>query len=112
MAEVDGLWRSLRFIARSVRRFTVFVVGLVVVLVGIVLIPLPGPGWLVVFTGFAILATEFTWAEILLHQAKKQTIRATNGALRRLNGRQRRVGRSQALTPDTTDSPRGMGGAG
>ena len=34
-----------------------------VVLLGLILIPYPGPGWLVVFAGFAILATEFTFAE-------------------------------------------------
>ena len=30
--------------------------------IGIVMIPYPGPGWLVVFAGLGILATEFTWA--------------------------------------------------
>lgn len=35
------------------------VVGIAVVIAGIILIPLPGPGWLVVFLGLAILGTEF-----------------------------------------------------
>ena len=30
------------------------------------LVPLPGPGWLIVFLGLGILATEFAWAERLL----------------------------------------------
>jgi uncharacterized protein (TIGR02611 family) len=42
------------------------VVGLAVVAVGIVLIPFPGPGWLIVLTGLAILALEFVWAQRLL----------------------------------------------
>jgi len=42
-----------------VRRFGVAIAGVVVIVVGIVLIPLPGPGWLIVFSGLAILATEF-----------------------------------------------------
>jgi len=42
------------------------VVGLAVVAIGIVLIPLPGPGWLIVLTGLAILALEFVWAQRLL----------------------------------------------
>lgn len=42
------------------------VVGLTVVAVGIVLIPFPGPGWLIVLTGLAILALEFVWAQRLL----------------------------------------------
>lgn len=29
---------------------------------GLVLVPLPGPGWLVVFLGLAVLGTEFHWA--------------------------------------------------
>lgn len=36
--------------------------GGVVVLVGLVMVPYPGPGWLVVFAGLAILATEFEFA--------------------------------------------------
>ncbi len=34
-------------------------------LLGLVMVPYPGPGWLVVFAGFAILATEFDWAHRL-----------------------------------------------
>lgn len=39
-------------------------------LVGLVLIPYPGPGWLVVFGGLAILGTEFEFASKLLHILK------------------------------------------
>jgi len=86
---VDGLWRILRFIARSTRRLAILVAGLAVVAVGIVLIPAPGPGWLVVFAGLAILATEFTWAEMLLERAKRQAMRAKDAAVRSVNGRRR-----------------------
>lgn len=37
--------------------------GFLVVLVGIVLLPLPGPGWLVIAAGFVILSRDFAWAE-------------------------------------------------
>ncbi|MGW5437954.1 TIGR02611 family protein [Nocardia asteroides] len=43
-------------------RIAVGVVGGLVLLVGIVTIPYPGPGWALVFAGFGILATEFVWA--------------------------------------------------
>jgi len=43
-------------------------IGGFVVLVGLVLIPYPGPGWLIVFGGLAILATEFAWARLLLNK--------------------------------------------
>lgn len=47
-------------------RICVGVVGTAVVLLGLVLVPLPGPGWLIVFLGLGILSTEFDWAERLL----------------------------------------------
>ncbi|GLY05719.1 hypothetical protein Acsp01_60980 [Actinoplanes sp. NBRC 101535] len=40
--------------------------GGLVTLVGIVLIPLPGPGWAIVILGLAILAVEFHWARGVL----------------------------------------------
>src|SRR6185295_19222455 len=47
-------------------RIVVAVVGAAVALLGLALVPLPGPGWLIVFLGLGILATEFSWAERLL----------------------------------------------
>ncbi|HEX5856906.1 MAG TPA: TIGR02611 family protein [Microbacterium sp.] len=43
-------------------RIVVGVLGGALALVGLLLVPLPGPGWLVVFLGLAILGTEFHWA--------------------------------------------------
>lgn len=51
-------------------RIAVGVVGLVVLIVGIIAIPYPGPGWAIVFLGLGILATEFAWAHRLLAYAK------------------------------------------
>jgi uncharacterized protein (TIGR02611 family) len=42
--------------------------GFLIVVVGIIMIPLPGPGLLVVAAGLAVLALEFAWAENLLEQ--------------------------------------------
>ncbi len=55
---------------RLLFKIGVAVVGTAVLVLGIVLIPYPGPGWLVVFAGLAILATEFTWAGRLLAYAR------------------------------------------
>jgi uncharacterized protein (TIGR02611 family) len=44
--------------------------GATVIALGLLLIPLPGPGWVVVFLGLGILATEFAWAERLLAYAR------------------------------------------
>jgi uncharacterized protein (TIGR02611 family) len=53
-------------------RIGVGLVGGLVVAVGIVAIPLPGPGWLIVFAGLFVLATEFLWAERVLEYARRQ----------------------------------------
>ena len=53
-----------------VYRVVVGVIGTAVVLGGIALIPLPGPGWLIVFAGLALLSTEFAWAGRLLDFAR------------------------------------------
>ncbi|MFZ0160013.1 MAG: TIGR02611 family protein [Kineosporiaceae bacterium] len=47
-------------------KVTVGVVGALVVLLGLLLVPFPGPGWLIVILGLLILASEFTWAKRLL----------------------------------------------
>lgn len=39
-------------------------------LLGLVMVPYPGPGWLVVFAGLAILATEFAVAAHLLERGR------------------------------------------
>ncbi|RKR74337.1 TIGR02611 family protein [Frondihabitans australicus] len=44
---------------RLAYKIVVGVVGLAIVIFGIIDIPLPGPGWLIVFLGLAILGTEF-----------------------------------------------------
>lgn len=50
-------------IPRRTRRVLVGFVGWAVLLLGIVMIPYPGPGWVVVFIALSILASEFDWAK-------------------------------------------------
>jgi uncharacterized protein (TIGR02611 family) len=73
----------VRFIGRNAKRTAVTVVGFAVVLIGVVLIPLPGPGWLIVFGGLAILATEYVWAQWLLSYSKRRVGQARDVVLRR-----------------------------
>jgi uncharacterized protein (TIGR02611 family) len=47
------------------------VLGAAVVVIGLLLIPLPGPGWAVVFLGVAVWATEFVWAQRLLGRGRQ-----------------------------------------
>ena len=51
-------------------RWAVVVAGFVVTAVGVVMTgPIPGPGFLVIPIGLALLALEFDWAERLMHRA-------------------------------------------
>ncbi len=51
-------------------RITVALVGVTIIVIGVILLPLPGPGWLVIFAGLFVLSTEFEWAERLLEYAR------------------------------------------
>jgi uncharacterized protein (TIGR02611 family) len=51
---------------------TIALLGALVVAIGVVLIPFPGPGWLIVLAGLAIWAVEFVWAQRLLHFTRSQ----------------------------------------
>ncbi len=46
--------------------------GFIVLIIGIIAIPLPGPGWLIVAAGLAILAKDVAWAERLLRYIRKR----------------------------------------
>jgi uncharacterized protein (TIGR02611 family) len=41
-------------------------------LVGLVMIVTPGPGWLVIFFGLGLLAAEFMWARRLMDRMKRE----------------------------------------
>lgn len=47
------------------------VVGAVLVLGGLAMLVLPGPGLLVVVFGFAVLGTEYAWAAAALERTKR-----------------------------------------
>lgn len=59
-------------IVRGSKKVAVGIIGGIVVLAGLVMVPYPGPGWLVVFAGLAILSSEFEFAERLLSFARSK----------------------------------------
>lgn len=59
-------------IFRTARQVVVAVIGGTVVLFGIALLVLPGPAFIVIPAGLAILATEFAWARRLLKKMKQK----------------------------------------
>jgi uncharacterized protein (TIGR02611 family) len=74
-------WRRRIAARRTVNhpyRIGVGMVGGLIVALGVVAIPLPGPGWLIVIAGLFVLATEFLWAERLLEFTKRHVTRWTD----------------------------------
>ncbi|MFD3329575.1 TIGR02611 family protein [Streptomyces sp. NPDC058701] len=59
----------------------VFVVGLAVIGAGVAMLVLPGPGWVAIFAGLAIWATEFAWAHLVLRWTKRKVTEAAQKAL-------------------------------
>ena len=56
---------------KVVRRIIVSVLGATVLLIGIALLVLPGPAFIVIPVGLAILATEYAWARRWLRKARR-----------------------------------------
>jgi hypothetical protein len=96
----------VRFIARSSKRIAVSVLGGALVVLGIVMLVLPGPGILVVVIGFAVLGTEYAWAAAALERTKRTAEAAgrmakggVTRAARGANGAARSAGRRIARRP-------------
>src|SRR5262245_44049880 len=72
MERLDSFLDRLRAtrVGRVTLKITVGLLGALVVTLGIILIPFPGPGWLIVLFGLAVWAIEFVWAARLLSFTK------------------------------------------
>jgi Ca2+-transporting ATPase len=53
-----------------IRRMFVGIAGITILLIGVALLVLPGPAFIVIPVGLAILASEFVWARVLLQKAR------------------------------------------
>lgn len=60
------MYRTLK----QIRRIIVAVVGFTLLLIGLVMIVLPGPAIIVIPLALAILGTEFVWARRILEKVK------------------------------------------
>jgi uncharacterized protein (TIGR02611 family) len=77
-----GVFRQVNnFIARSGKRIAVAIVGGAVLLAGVAMMVLPGPGIVVILMGLGILATEFAWARTALDRAKEKAEQAKQMAI-------------------------------
>src|SRR5213080_3161708 len=69
---VKGLFRTSNLDnVKIVKRVIVSVVGATVLLIGVALLVLPGPAFIVIPVGLAILATEYAWARRWLKKVRR-----------------------------------------
>jgi tellurite resistance protein TerC len=59
---------------RFIWRYTKIIAGIIVLIVGIAMIVLPGPAFIVIPVGLGILATELKWAKDILEKVKDEII--------------------------------------
>lgn len=65
---------------RRARKVVVAVIGTTVLLIGIIMMIAPGPAFIVIPCGLAILGTEFVWAKRLLAYAKRRVQEMTQSS--------------------------------
>ena len=76
--------QTWRVTYRAARRIAIAIIGVTVVLLGVAMLVLPGPGLLTIIGGLAILAIEFAFAERWLERAKKGTKKTVDEVKRRV----------------------------
>lgn len=65
-----------RWVLRSGKRIAITLVGFALLLGGLAMLVLPGPGILVVLAGLAVLGSEYAWARWALDETKKRANKA------------------------------------
>jgi drug/metabolite transporter (DMT)-like permease len=94
---MEDMTRSLRqrlqtawgHLPHPIRWVAVAVVGSLLVVVGIALLVLPGPGIPLIIVGLAVLGAEFAWARRTLDRVKSGGISLSQGVRDRLSRRER-----------------------
>ena len=70
---------------KQAKRMLKVVFGFTLLLIGILMLITPGPGWLVIALALGVLAAEFVWARRLLDRMKQQGVRVREFVLARQN---------------------------
>jgi uncharacterized protein (TIGR02611 family) len=81
----SGAHSAWAFLGRHVRRTALFFIGAVIVVLGIVLLVLPGPGLGMIFVGVSVWSIEFHWARRLRVRVQSHVRQASDSMRRRLS---------------------------
>lgn len=57
---------------KQIKKVFIGIIGGTIVLIGLFMIVLPGPAFIVIPLGLSILATEFIWAKKMIDKFKEQ----------------------------------------
>ncbi len=68
---------------QQAKRWLKILFGFTLLVLGIVMILTPGPGWLTIMLALGVLAAEFVWARRLLDRMKEQGLRLRDSVLSR-----------------------------
>jgi uncharacterized protein (TIGR02611 family) len=60
---------------QQTKRFFKILMGFTLLLAGAIMLVTPGPGWLTIALGLAVLAAEYVWARRLLDRLKEHGVR-------------------------------------
>lgn len=66
----------------QVRRFFKILAGFTLLVLGLIMVFTPGPGWVVIFLGLTLLAAEFVWARRLMDRMKQEGTRLKDTVLK------------------------------
>jgi hypothetical protein len=67
---------GLNILPAPLRKLIVAVIGITILLLGIAMVVLPGPAFIVIPVGLGILATEFAWARRAVRRARVMIAKA------------------------------------
>ena len=70
---------------KQAKRVIMIVIGFTILLTGIAMLVLPGPGIVAIIAGLAILATEFVWARHLLNRMKEKARQVQKTVMKKNN---------------------------
>ena len=67
---------GLHLLPAPLRKLIVAVIGVTILLLGVAMVVLPGPAFIVIPVGLGILATEFAWARRAVRRARVMIAKA------------------------------------
>lgn len=93
----------MQFITKYLRKIVVAAIGIPVLILGIILIPAPGPGLLVCFLGLFILSLEFDGAKKYKDKVQGEFQKIVNNAKDKQAEAKRKLEADQASSPKKLD---------